>query len=246
MKNHFGFIFIFVLFFVNPVFSQILYKNNVTASYYADDFHGKKTSNGETFNMNDFTCAHKLFPFDTILKVTNLSNQKSVNVRVNDRGPFVSNREIDLSKAAAKQLEMLLSGTANVKIEILELKPHSKASLQSAKKACEISKIQFVDLTYLNSENKNSSDKNSIAKISDGKFYDIQVGAFKNKENAVLLAKKLKSLGFSDIVFQKTKNQNEITKVVLKKIPSEKVLETENQLKSNGFSEYTVRLRKQY
>ena len=80
-----------------------LYKNDVTASYYAEKFHGKRTSNGEIFNMNDLTCAHKSLPFNTILKVTNLSNGKSVQVRVNDRGPFVAGREIDLSKAAAKK-----------------------------------------------------------------------------------------------------------------------------------------------
>src|SRR5574344_566474 len=96
-------LFIVVLFLVanSVICSLSLYKNNLVASYYAKDFHRKKTSNGEYFNMNSFTCAHKSLPFNTIIKVTNISNGKSVNVRVNDRGPFVLNREIDLSKAAA-------------------------------------------------------------------------------------------------------------------------------------------------
>ena len=67
-----------------PLFAEV-YKTGVTASYYAEDFHGKKTSNGERFNMNDFTCAHKSLPFNTILKVTNLANGKTCEVRVNDR-----------------------------------------------------------------------------------------------------------------------------------------------------------------
>jgi len=75
------------------------------ASWYGRDFHGKKTSNGEYYNMYDFTAAHKTLPMNTMLKVTNLRNNRSVIVRVNDRGPFVNNRIIDLSYAAAKRLD---------------------------------------------------------------------------------------------------------------------------------------------
>ena len=99
MKKSILFLMLFCTFNLQ-IFASV-YKNNVTASYYAEDFHGKKTSNGEYFNMNDLTCAHKSLPFNTILKVTNLANGKSVNVRVNDRGPFVVSREIDLSKAVS-------------------------------------------------------------------------------------------------------------------------------------------------
>ena len=112
-----------------------LYKTGVTASYYAEDFHGKKTSNGEKFNMNALTCAHKSLPFNTILKVTNLANGKSVEVRVNDLGPFVASREIDLSKAAAVKLGMIGTGTAKVKLEIVKLPAHSKQSKITAEKA---------------------------------------------------------------------------------------------------------------
>ena len=100
MKRHF--LLIIAIFICTSSLSALeLYKNGVTASYYAEDFHGKRTSNGERFNMNDYTCAHKSLPFGTILRVTNLANGKTVDVRVNDRGPFVASREIDLSKAAA-------------------------------------------------------------------------------------------------------------------------------------------------
>lgn len=90
-----------------------------TASYYADKFHGKKTANGEIFNMNDLTAAHKTLPFGTVVIVTNLKNNKSVKLRINDRGPFVKDRIIDVSLAAAKELDMLGSGTADVRIDVL-------------------------------------------------------------------------------------------------------------------------------
>ncbi len=89
------------------------------ASWYGKDFHGKKTSNGEIYNMHDMTAAHKTFPMNTMLKVTNLKNNKSVVVRVNDRGPFVGTRIIDLSYLAATRLEMVANGTGPVGLEVI-------------------------------------------------------------------------------------------------------------------------------
>jgi rare lipoprotein A len=91
------------------------------ASYYADKFHGRKTANGEIFDMYKKSAAHKTLPFNTMLKVTNLKNNKNVIVRINDRGPFVKGREIDLSYRAAQELGMIPEGVARVKIKILEL-----------------------------------------------------------------------------------------------------------------------------
>lgn len=89
------------------------------ASWYGPDFHGKATSNGEKYNMWDMTAAHKTLPMNTIVKVTNRRNGKSTVVRINDRGPFVSTRIIDLSKAAASKINMIGTGTAPVTLEIL-------------------------------------------------------------------------------------------------------------------------------
>jgi len=89
------------------------------ASFYAEAFHGRTTANGETFDMNAMTCAHRTLPFGTMLQVTNLDNDRDVTVRVNDRGPYVSGRIIDLSKGAARSLDMIESGTANVLIEVI-------------------------------------------------------------------------------------------------------------------------------
>jgi rare lipoprotein A len=90
------------------------------ASYYAHDFNGKKTANGETFDMRQLTAAHRSFPFNTKVRVTNLDNGKSCIVRVNDRGPFKLERIMDLSLGAAEALDMIKTGTASVQLEVVE------------------------------------------------------------------------------------------------------------------------------
>ncbi len=91
-----------------------------TASYYADQFQGRRTANGETFNMHELTAAHRSLPFGTWVKVTNLSNGKDVIVRINDRGPYVKGRIIDLSIGAAKELGIVHSGIVKVKLEAFQ------------------------------------------------------------------------------------------------------------------------------
>ncbi len=93
------------------------------ASYYADQFHGRRTANGETFNMHELTAAHPSLPFGTWVKVTNLNNGKDVVVRINDRGPFVKGRIIDLSIDAAKEIGIMRSGTVRVKLEAFKSDP---------------------------------------------------------------------------------------------------------------------------
>jgi len=90
-----------------------------TASWYGEKFHGRKTSSGEIYDMHAMTAAHKNLPLPTFVRVTNLENNHSVVVKVNDRGPFVGDRIIDLSLAAAVELDMQNQGTANVQIEAL-------------------------------------------------------------------------------------------------------------------------------
>ena len=90
------------------------------ASYYAAKFHGRRTASGEKFSQKVLTAAHLTLPFGTLLKVTNLQNMKSVIVRVNDRGPHVRGRIVDLSRAAAELIGMRHTGTARVELEILK------------------------------------------------------------------------------------------------------------------------------
>src|SRR4030066_707835 len=89
------------------------------ASWYGGEFHGRPTSSGEVYDMYQLTCAHNTLPLGTMVMVTNLENGKSVELKVNDRGPFVKGRIIDVSYAAAKMLDMCEKGTALVKVEVL-------------------------------------------------------------------------------------------------------------------------------
>lgn len=90
------------------------------ASWYGPNFHGKLTANGEKYNMNRLTAAHRTLPFDTVVRVENSNNGESVVVRINDRGPYVDNRIIDLSRKAAEEIEMLGPGTAPVRLYLVE------------------------------------------------------------------------------------------------------------------------------
>jgi len=90
------------------------------ASYYGKKFHGKKTASGEIFDMYKLTAASRDYPLNTIVRVTNLRNGKSIIVKINDRGPFVKGRIIDLSYGAAKKLGFVLEGTTTVKLEVLK------------------------------------------------------------------------------------------------------------------------------
>ena len=103
----------------SPVSAKSTFSSSGVASYYGPGFHGRRTANGERFDMHAMTAAHRTLPFGTLVKVTNLSNGKSTVVRVNDRGPYVGNRVIDLSVAAAKEIGSTHSGTALVNLEVL-------------------------------------------------------------------------------------------------------------------------------
>ena len=90
------------------------------SSFYAKDFHGKLTANGEVYDMYGLTAAHKTLPLNTIVRVTNLENNKSLILRINDRGPYVKGRILDCSYGAALKLDFINQGTAKVKIEVIE------------------------------------------------------------------------------------------------------------------------------
>ncbi|QEY24975.1 septal ring lytic transglycosylase RlpA family protein [Neisseria animalis] len=158
------------------------------ASWYGPVFHGRKTANGERFNMNAMTAAHRTLPLGSTIKVTNTRNGKSIIVRVNDRGPFHGNRVLDLSKAAAAKLGFLGQGTAHVKIE-----PANGAKAAPAAAPAAI----FVDLKsfgteyeareYLNQTAQHLAGANIRPKISVEKNnyeYTVRMGPFNNQERA--------------------------------------------------------------
>lgn len=127
IKLIFALLFIFILLSCRPYRTVISpspgYVETGIASWYGEEFHGKKTSSQEVFDMHDLTAAHPILPFGTVVLVTNLENNRSVTVRINDRGPFVRDRIIDLSYAAARMLGMIGPGTVRVRIEVVGSRP---------------------------------------------------------------------------------------------------------------------------
>ena len=205
-----------------------VYKSSAVASYYADKYHGRKTSNGEIFNMYDLTAAHKTLPFNTKVKVTNLSNGKSVVVRINDRGPFVKGREIDLSKAAAVKIGMIKSGTAKVSLEIVGGSDGAANASQGQKTAASSGKA------------KGSFAKTAAASGCDR--WNIQLGAFSSKKNASFFAADAQAAGFSHLAYQTT--QSGVIRVIIKDLPTEKVQPVLDALERKGFKDYLVRARR--
>lgn len=120
-------IFAYILLSINAFVTVAQIKPIGRASFYGKDFHGQKTASGEIFNMDSMTAAHRTLPFNTVVRVTSLENNKSVTVRINDRGPARRNRDIDLSKGAAAHLDFIEEGVIKVKMEILYLPPEEKS-----------------------------------------------------------------------------------------------------------------------
>lgn len=147
----------------NPLRDHQGFNQRGIASWYGEKFHGRKTSNGEVYDMHAMTAAHKTLPLGVYVRVTHLQNGRTITVRVNDRGPFVAGRIIDLSYAAATQLGMADAGVAQVQVQALGYKEtdHGKVSYQQP----------------------TSYDIGSFA---------VQVGAFSVRDNAYRLAEQLR------------------------------------------------------
>jgi rare lipoprotein A len=115
-----------------PLF-QLVDKGTMKASWYGPGFHGRTTANGEVYNMHELTAAHKSLKFGTLLKVTNPKNDSSVIVRINDRGPYIKGRQLDLSKEAAKQLDFIKSGVTELEVKELIIRDTLYAEIQDSK-----------------------------------------------------------------------------------------------------------------
>ncbi|MFT7004429.1 MAG: rare lipoprotein A [Sulfurimonas sp.] len=171
------------------------------ASWYGPSFHGKHTSNGEIYNMYDMTAAHKTLPMNTIVKVTNLDNDLTTVVRINDRGPFIATRIIDLSKSAASKIDMIGTGTARVNIEILGFETKGKKSIPTTKELIESPKIatissfaiQIASFSKIEGAIKtqelydNTDGYKTVIKdmeYKDGRIYKVWLKGFKSEEEA--------------------------------------------------------------
>lgn len=171
--------------------AQKSYYETGIASFYADKFEGRKTANGEIYYHAKKTAAHRKLPFGSILKVTNIENNKYVIVRINDRGPFIDNRVIDLSKSAAKELGFVEKGLAKVKIELIA----STDDLPDKKPGTSLKKrlegYYKIDVSFKNPTGKG-----------------IQAGSFREDENIFKIAEELKSKYKTDVYIQIVKIKN--------------------------------------
>ncbi len=161
-------------------------------SYYADKFHGRRTASGEIFNMNLMTAAHRTLPFGTKVKVTNLDNQKTVILKINDRGPFVKERIIDVSKAAAIKLDLLKNGTANAKVEIITT--NNDVVIDNDIENKTNSKSNEEELNYELQVDKQINLFEIEAKRLKLYGYGVQIGSFKNIENLLNEVEEVKNL----------------------------------------------------
>jgi rare lipoprotein A len=157
--------------------TSVGYKERGVASWYGKKFHGRSTSSGERYDMYTITAAHKTLPLPTIARVTNLTNGKSIIVRINDRGPFVGNRIIDLSYAAAIEIDMTEAGTALVEVEAL-----------TAAKAGDI---------------KPAATAITASEVAESQMF-LQVGAFGEPDNARNMATRLNDSGIANAAVHKS------------------------------------------
>lgn len=161
------------------------YKERGVASWYGKRYHGRKTSNGETYNMYSMSAAHTVLPLPSYVKVTNVTNGRSVVVRINDRGPFIDSRIIDLSYAAAHKLRIIEQGSGLVEVEVVH--PNQTSSAQT--KATPTNAIR----TTSNVATSKPTDSTST------QFF-IQAGAFQEENNARNLLEKIQNLNFDQNV----------------------------------------------
>jgi rare lipoprotein A len=168
------------------------------ASWYGADFHGKQTSSGEVYDMYQLTCAHNTLPLGTMVMVTNLENGRSVELKVNDRGPFVKERIIDVSSAAAQMLGMWEKGTASVKVEVISLAPElvQRFTLQVGSFVDETNAQRLAEQLRKNFENVYVTTVETLTQ----KYHRVRVGQFDTKESALVMAEKLSQMGFKVLV----------------------------------------------
>jgi rare lipoprotein A len=168
------------------------------ASWYGGEFHGRATSSGEVYDMYQLTCAHNTLPLGTVVMVTNLENGRSLELKVNDRGPFVKERILDVSYAAAQMLGMWEKGTAPVKVEVVSLaiEPVLRFTLQVGSFTDETNAQRLADQLRKSFENVYVATVETLTQ----KYHRVRVGQFDTKDAAFSIAQKLSQMGFNVLV----------------------------------------------
>jgi rare lipoprotein A len=178
------------------------------ASWYGKDFHGRPTASGEIFDMNGMTCAHKEYPLGTKVRVTNLSNSKDVECIINDRGPFIPGRDLDLSYGAAREIGMIGPGVARVRLTVLGREQRYQKEVKFAKadgRAVTIQAGSFrdeenaknlkrgLDLHYPDVYLMKVSIKNEL-------YHRVRIGKFRDRAEALKVAQPMATEGYSVLV----------------------------------------------
>lgn len=169
------------------------------ASWYGKKFHGRKTSNGETYNMYAETAAHKTLPFGTVVRVENLDNGKETVVRINDRGPFVSGRIIDLSYKAGKKVGIDITGTARVRITALESDSDGRKNLKKGNFSIQVGAFgekQNADRLAQTLRKNFSGVHLHPFDRGDRRFWRVRVGAYKTLKAAEKGERRLRRAGY--------------------------------------------------
>jgi len=194
------------------------------ASWYGPGFHGKKTATGEIFDMYAMTAAHKTLPIPSYAQVTNLENHRSVIVRINDRGPFVGNRELDLSYAAAKNLDLEQDGTGAVEIKVIS---PSQALPQLQQIAAAHEQEIYLQVGSFGSAKKAMKLKDKIAAnhlpepdirsstYKKSTLYKVQMGPIDSAASANELNEQLSKIGITDTQFVTESKQSESSRVTM-------------------------------
>ena len=171
------------------------------ASWYGPDFHGKRSSSGEIYDMHDMTAAHKTLPLGTLVRVRHLQNQHTIDVRINDRGPFVGDRIIDLSHEAARRLGMIGPGTAPVEIEAIGVLEGSPLDLYSGNFTFQVGAFgSRENAERLRAElNPRFGNAHIVEfELAGRMFYRLRVGKCSSLDEAIAYETYLKQNGFMD------------------------------------------------
>lgn len=177
-----------------------VFRETGVASWYGRDFHGRTTASGENFDQNGISAAHRTLPLGTVLNVTNLDNFKSIKVRINDRGPFVKGRVLELSFGAAKELDFVTQGTARVKLEsVLPVKDVAVYTVQAAAFAEE----ENAKTLKARLQRKYETVYIVSRETNVGTFFRVRVGAYPSEEKAERIAGKLTLDGLEPVVVRK-------------------------------------------
>ena len=187
-----------------PISAQSTDIQKGEASWYGSKYHGRPTSSGEPYNKNEMTAAHKTLPFGTKVKVTNLENNESVIVRINDRGPFVGDRIIDVSEVAARKLDFHDEGIGNVKVEVIEL-PGDYDPQNAGVFTIQAGTYTSAQYAESLSQKLKAFDKHLEVELKDEmvrgrKVHRIRAGRFENRQQAEAFNDLLKEEGLSGLV----------------------------------------------